>query len=343
MSDKDIEKRDLELEKPDFSLDLEDDELDLSLDDELFEGKDEIVEEEEDLLSEDELESLIIGIDEENDILDIPDEEEVLEELKFLDENFLMDDNEDEDEEEEVEEKTKEKKSKKINMPDFDIKYFIMKNRFKLLIGFGSTVLLTVLLVFFLLRDTKAHVEDGGKVETVVEANIKNEEMPLAEINDETVEELSAIEQLAYFRKKMKDYASEGKDISKVEEKLTILEAELEEEKKEERDAYIGSLKEEYTNELNSIKPTLFKSTDDTLIMGFVMLEEDFYDDLYNTIEKAFWKNRDMKNINITLFKVEEQLQKTHELKVARHQFDAIRELNESNKDKIMRLNFVSR
>ncbi len=340
MSDKDIEKRDLELEKPDFSLDLEDDELDLSMDDELFEGNQE-ENEEDDLLSEDELESLIIGIDEENDILDIPDEEEVLEELKFLDENFLLDDGE--EEEEVVEEKSKEKKGKKIKLPDFDVKYFIMKNRFKILIGFGSTVLLTFILIFFLLRDTTAHVEDGGKVERVVEANNRVEELPLAEINDETVEELSPIEQLAYFRKKMKDYVNEGKDTSKVEEKLTILEAELEEEKKEARDVYIGSLKEEYTNELESIKPTLFKSTDDTLIMGFVMVKEDFYDDLYASIEKAFWKNRDMKNINITLFKVEDQLQKTHELKVARHQFDAIRELDETNKEKILRLNFVSR
>ncbi len=337
MSDKDIEKRDLELEKPDFSLDLEDDELDLSMDDELFEGNQE--EKDDDLLSEDELESLIIGIDEENDILDIPDEEEVLEELKFLDENFLLD----EEEEEVVEEKPKEKKLKKVKLPDFDIKYFIMKNRFKILIGFGSTVLFTILLVFFLLRDTKAYVEDGGKVERVVEANTKVEEMPLAEINDETIEELSVIEQLAYFRKKKKDYIGEGKDTSKVEEKLKILEAELEEEKKEARDVYIGSLKEEYTNELQSIKPTLFKSTDDTLIMGFVMLEEDFYDDLYNSIEKAFWKKRELKNININIFRVEDQLKKTHEVQVARHQFDAIRELNESNKEKIMRLNFVSR
>ncbi len=337
MSDKDIEKRDLELEKPDFSLDLEDDELDLSMDDELFEGNQE--EKDDDLLSEDELESLIIGIDEENDILDIPDEEEVLEELKFLDENFLLD----EEEEEVVEEKPKEKKLKKVKLPDFDIKYFIMKNRFKILIGFGSTILFTILLVFFLLRDTKAYVEDGGKVERVVEANTKVEEMPLAEINDETIEELSVIEQLAYFRKKKKDYIGEGKDTSKVEEKLKILEAELEEEKKEARDVYIGSLKEEYTNELQSIKPTLFKSTDDTLIMGFVMLEEDFYDDLYNSIEKAFWKKRELKNININIFRVEDQLKKTHEVQVARHQFDAIRELNESNKEKIMRLNFVSR
>lgn len=73
---------------PDFHLEIDEDDLELTLDDNIFEEKE--ANENDDLLTEEELENLIIGIDEENDILDIPDEEEVLEELKFFDENFSL-------------------------------------------------------------------------------------------------------------------------------------------------------------------------------------------------------------------------------------------------------------
>lgn len=344
MNEKDLEKEELETEKPDFSLDIDDDEIELSMDEDIFEGSEKEDDEEEDLLTEDELESLIIGIDEENDILDIPDEEEVLEELKFLDENFLEEDEEEEDDDEEkVVEKKKKSKMDFSKLSNTDMKYYLMKNRFKLIGGAAAGVFLVVFL-FVLLKKDKAYVENTGKVEQVVAA--KEETLPLAELNDETVKELTNLEQLAYYRKKAKDYVEEGKekkDIEEVENNIKVLEGKVEAEERAKRDMYLKSLVGDYKEELTTLKFAMSKSTNDTLVLGFAAVDKDFYDDLYIAIEKAFWKNRDIKYINVSVFRVEDQLKKTHELNVARHEFDSVRKLDESSKDKLERLKLIER
>lgn len=369
MSDKNIEKDELELNKPDFSLDIEDDELDLNIDDDVFSNGEEVSGsekndiEEDDILTEDELESLIIGIDEENDILDIPDEEEVLEELKFLDENFSVDDTE--EEEEKPKEKSENKIKKMMEKPIFkkikniagektkkeiikkdtgkksdDIKYFMMKNRFKLVGGLASFLLLVFIFTLVFTRDKEPLVEEVGKVEQAV--NMSEIRPTIKELGS-ILDSLTPMEQLAYYRDRLIKEEENTKEIIELNNRIKALEAKLDEEAREKREAYIENLRKSFSGEMSSVKPATFKSSDERLQIAFLVIREDFYDDLYKVIEEAFIKNINIKDVNIILFTAGEQLNKAYEINVARHQFDSIRNISDSSKNKIEKLNLIAR
>lgn len=362
MDDKDLEIK--ENEKPEFSLEIEDDELELNIDDDLFGGKQEENTEDE-ILTEDELESLIIGIDEENDILDIPDEEEVLEELKFFDENFSYDEEEPEEEENKEEEKTvsdeKSKMSIKSKLPsmlkNFDfskykskisgglkeeggLKYFLLKNKIKAASLFASILLLTFIMILFITKDKKPVIEEAVQVEKVV---AQGEIKPTIKDLETVLDKLTPMEKVAYYRDKLSKENLEVEEIVEAKKELEKAEIKVEAEAKKARDEYIDVLNDEYLYELKTLKPTLYKVTDTRLQIAFLLIDKDFYNDLYNAVEEAFLKNMNIKDINVVLFEAGEQLQKSYELDVARHEFDALRKEDESIKEKIERLNFISR
>lgn len=352
-----------QVEKPEFSLDIEDDELELNIDDDLFDsGENEEENSEDEILTEDELESLIIGIDEENDILDIPDEEEVLEELKFFDENFNYEEDEDEeDDAEEVAEEKPSKDKKSVKLPpafkNFDfskfkskvseglkeeggLKYFLLKNKIKVLSLFSSILLLTLVMIVLIGKDKKPVVEEEVKVEQVV---LGQEIKPSVKDLESILDKLTPMEKVAYYRDKLSEDGLEVEEIVKIKKELEKAEDKVEEVAKNTRDNYIDDLNDNYLYELKSLRPTLYKATENRLQIAFLLINNDFYTDLYNALEEAFIKNINIKNINVVLFEAGDQLSKSYELEVARHEFYSIRKTEESNKDKIERLNFISR
>jgi hypothetical protein len=364
MDDKELETK--EIEKPEFSLDIEDDELELNIDDDLFGEKEKNEEEEEDeILTEDELESLIIGIDEENDILDIPDEEEVLEELKFFDENFSYDEEDKEDDDETEDEnpstEAKHKISIKEKLPaalkNFDfskyktkisagikddggLKYFLLKNKIKVVSLFASVLFLTFIMIIFITKDKKPVIEEEVQVEQVV---VQGEIKPTIKDLESVLDKLTPMEKVAYYRDKLSRENLEVEEIVVAKKELEKAEMKVEAEAKKARDKYIDVLNDEYSYELKTLKPTLYKVTDTRLQIAFLLVDENFYNDLYNAVEEAFLKNMEIKDINVVIFEAGNQLQKAYELDVARHEFDSLRKEEEDTKEKIERLNFISR
>lgn len=192
----------------DLEKNTQEEENELVLDDSIFEQEEEKKEDDfEELLTEEELESLIIGIDNENDILDIPDEEEVLEELKFLDESFNIKEDSEEKSNSKKEMKSIKKEQEeniedsKIIKPKFDYEYFILKNKFKFLIGFVVFVVLIFVLTFFITLSKKPKIEElssnqataqalgvSNKVTTpsnIVEENLSEEDKEIKNLKKE--------------------------------------------------------------------------------------------------------------------------------------------------------------
>jgi large-conductance mechanosensitive channel len=291
-----------------------------------------------DEISEEDLEKLLIGIDEENGILDIPDEEEVLEELKFVDEIPNLE----EDELPKKEEKSKEKK--KINLPKLDIiKYKDTVFKYKYYIaGVIAFFLISTIFVTKLMVDRQKSV----KKEVYAEASQENQTTTNAAvvITEKTIEEnLSEIEKLAYYKEKLKENP-ENEEM--IKQKIEEVKKELKEKEKQEVVKYVKELKTGYILEFKSIKPTLFKIANDNLIMGFVMKDnnmENIYNELYLAIADAFEKNENVLKINLNLFAVEGQLKKKLEINVHRYEYNRVKESEIKNTDKLLAFDTVDR
>ncbi len=286
----------------DLEKNTQEEENELILDDSIFEQEEEKKEDDfEELLTEEELESLIIGIDNENDILDIPDEEEVLEELKFLDESFNI--------KEDSEEKNNSKKEMKSNKqeqeeitedskiikPKFDYEYFILKNKFKFLIGFVVFVVLIFILTFFITLSKKPKIEELSSNQTTAQAlEVSNKVTTPSNIVEENLSEED---------KEIKDLKEElettSNDLTKkdIQQKILDLENLKIQKNKEEN---LKKLKT-YYEDLESLEPSLMKVENDTLIVGFVLKKSDYQNDLLKALIESF---DDKYMLNIISFNV---------------------------------------
>lgn len=286
----------------DLEKNTQEEENELILDDSIFEQEEEKKEDDfEELLTEEELESLIIGIDNENDILDIPDEEEVLEELKFLDESFNI--------KEDSEEKNNSKKEMKSNKqeqeeitedskiikPKFDYEYFILKNKFKFLIGFVVFVVLIFILTFFITLSKKPKIEELSSNQTTAQAlEVSNKVTTPSNIIEENLSEED--KEIKDLKKELETTSNEltKKDI---QQKILDLENLKIQKNKEEN---LKKLKT-YYEDLESLEPSLMKVENDTLIVGFVLKKPDYQNDLLKALIESF---DDKYMLNIISFNV---------------------------------------
>lgn len=286
----------------DLEKNTQEEENELILDDSIFEQEEEKKEDDfEELLTEEELESLIIGIDNENDILDIPDEEEVLEELKFLDESFNI--------KEDSEEKNNSKKEMKSNKqeqeeitedskiikPKFDYEYFILKNKFKFLIGFVVFVVLIFILTFFITLSKKPKIEELSSNQTTAQAlEVSNKVTTPSNIVEENLSEED--KEIKDLKKELETTSNEltKKDI---QQKILDLENLKIQKNKEEN---LKKLKN-YYEDLESLEPSLMKVENDTLIVGFVLKKPDYQNDLLKALIESF---DDKYMLNIISFNV---------------------------------------
>ncbi|TDT69782.1 hypothetical protein EV215_1321 [Hypnocyclicus thermotrophus] len=292
----------------------------------------------EDEISEEDLEKLLIGIDEENGILDIPDEEEVLEELKFVDEIPNL------EEEEVPKQETKLKEKKKINLPKLDIsKYKDILFKYKYYIaGVIAFFLISTIFATKLMVDRQKSIKK--EVYTEETQNNQTTSEAAVVITEKTIEEnLSEIEKLAYYKQKLKE-EPENKDIIKL--KIEEVKKEIKEKEKQEVVKYVKELKTAYVLEFKSIKPTLFKIANDSLIMGFVMKDDNMdniYNELYLAIADAFDKNENVLKINLNLFAVEGQLKKKLEINVHRYEYNRLKDKELKNIDKLLAFDTIDR
>lgn len=325
---------------PDFHLEIDEDDLELTLDDNIFEEKE--VNENDDLLTEEELENLIIGIDEENDILDIPDEEEVLEELKFFDENFSLPEKKEEEKKEKIskeEEKTpkvkkeKVKKEKKPKTPrePIDIQYFIIKNKFKLIGAFLAFIVAIFMITFFLVLNRKPKVEEFETVNTS-ESAIILEASPKEELSEEDIAINSLKEELALVKDETRKLALQNEIIKLEEKKITKV--------KEER---LGKLQKELSQGLTSLTPTLVKVEEDIFIMGLTVENENYSDELYKAIAKVFEDEYQISKLSITILSKGEKLQKIGQIIVDINKFKEVSPMNITNQEKLKLMNFEKR
>ena len=286
----------------DLEKNTQEEENELILDDSIFEQEEEKKEDDfEELLTEEELESLIIGIDNENDILDIPDEEEVLEELKFLDESFNI--------KEDSEEKNNSKKEMKSNKqeqeeitedskiikPKFDYEYFVLKNKFKFLIGFVVFVVLIFILTFFITLSKKPKIEELSSNQTTAQAlEVSNKVTTPSNIIEENLSEED--KEIKDLKKELETTSNEltKKDI---QQKILDLENLKIQKNKEEN---LKKLKT-YYEDLESLEPSLMKVENDTLIVGFVLKKPDYQNDLLKALIESF---DDKYMLNIISFNV---------------------------------------
>ena len=348
MSDKD--------KNPDFTIDVENE---LEFDDSIFEDDEELEKKEEtnevfsenkeekedfqDLITEEELENLIIGIDEENDILDIPDEEEVLEELKFLDENFSIPD---EVKVEPIMEEKEEKKSKKEKAPKkekkpkepFDFRFFLLKNKFKLLGVFIVFVVGIFVTTFLLVLDRKPKVEKVKISEEKEAVNIDNENRV---INEETgqgdlTEEDKEIETL-------KEELSKTTEISEktaIQQKIIDLENQKVMKK---REAKILNLKKYFDSSLKNLKISIIKSEDKVLVVAFIAQNNNYEDELLMAITKTFEDDFDIDKASFSILSQGEHFEKIGEVTVDINKFKEVITQNKSVKEKLKLMNFELR
>lgn len=324
---------------PDFHLEIDEDDLELTLDDNIFEEKE--ANENDDLLTEEELENLIIGIDEENDILDIPDEEEVLEELKFFDENFSLPEKEEEkkekiSKEEEKAPKVKKEKVKKEKKPKtprepIDIQYFIIKNKFKLIGAFLAFIVAIFMITFFLVLNRKPKVEEFETVNTS-ESAIILEESPKEELSEEDIAINSLKEELALVKDETRKLALQNEIIKLEEKKVAKV--------KEER---LVKLQKELSQGLTSLTPTLVKVEEDIFIMGLTVENENYSDELYKAIAKVFEDEYQINKLSITILLKGEKLQKIGQIIVDINKFKEVSPMNITNQEKLKLMNFEKR
>jgi hypothetical protein len=286
----------------DLEKNTQEEENELVLDDSIFEQEEEKKEDDfEELLTEEELESLIIGIDNENDILDIPDEEEVLEELKFLDESFNIKEDSEEKSNSKKEMKSIKKEQEeniedsKIIKPKFDYEYFILKNKFKFLIGFVVFVVLIFVLTFFITLSKKPKIEELSSNQTTAQAlEVSNKGTTPSNIVEENLSE-------------------EDKEIKDLKEELAITSNELTKKDIQQKILDLENLKiqknkeenlkklKTYYETLDSLEPSLMKVENDTLIVGFILEKPDYQKDLLKALIESF---DDKYMLNIVSFNV---------------------------------------
>ena len=286
----------------DLKKNTQEEENELVLDDSIFEQEEEKKEDDfEELLTEEELESLIIGIDNENDILDIPDEEEVLEELKFLDESFNIKEDSEEKSNSKKEIKSIKKEQEentedsKIIKPKFDYEYFILKNKFKFLIGFVVFVVLIFVLTFFIKKKKKPKIEELSSNQTTAQAlEVSNKGTTPSNIVEENLSE-------------------EDKEIKDLKEELAITSNELTKKDIQQKILDLENLKiqknkeenlkklKTYYETLDSLEPSLMKVENDTLIVGFILEKPDYQKDLLKALIESF---DDKYMLNIVSFNV---------------------------------------
>jgi len=350
MSDKD--------KNPDFTLDIEEE---IEFDDSIFEADEDLEKKEQmddvfseskeekddfnDLLTEEELENLIIGIDEENDILDIPDEEEVLEELKFLDESFAMS-NEIKDEAPIEEEKKAVKKQKKEKAPKkekkprepFDLKYFLLKNKFKLLGAFIVFIIGIFILTFLLVLDRKPKVEEVNSATTheAVHADKENE------IVNEEIDQVALTEE----DKEIEALKEELGKITDESEKVTIQKKIFELENKKImkiREGKILNLKKYFDTNLTNLKISIIKSEEKVLVVAFIAQNNNFEDDLLKAIEKTFEDEFQIDKVSFSIISQGEHFKKIGEITVDIKKFEEIIVQEKTTKEKLELMNLQIR
>ena len=325
---------------PDFHLEIDEDDLELTLDDNIFEEKE--ANENDDLLTEEELENLIIGIDEENDILDIPDEEEVLEELKFFDENFSLLEKKEEEKKEKIskeeekapkvkKEKVKKEKKPKAPREPIDIQYFIIKNKFKLVGAFIAFIVAIFIITFFLVLNKKPKVEEFETV-TTSESAIVLEESPKEELSEEDIAINSLKEELALVKDEARKLALQNEIIKLEEKKVTKL-----------REERIGKLQKELTQGLTSLSPSLVKSEEDILIMALTVENENYTDDLYKTVAKIFEDEYQINKLSLTILSKGEKIQKLGQVTVDINKFKEVSIMDITIQEKLKLMNFEKR
>lgn len=352
MSDKD--------KNPDFTLDIEEE---IEFDDSIFEADEDKTEKKEeldelvfsenqeekddfnDLLTEEELENLIIGIDEENDILDIPDEEEVLEELKFLDESFSMpsDFKEEtivEEEKKQIKKPKKEKAPKKEKKPKepFDLKYFLIKNKFKFIGAFVVFVIGIFILTFMLVLDKKPKVEKvemGTTTEEKIateENEVVNPEMNQTNVSEEDKEIELLKQELNLEKEETKKVAIQKRIIDLESKKILKI-----------RETKILNLKKYFDTDLTTLKVSIIKSEEKILVVAFIAQNNDFEDDLFKAISKAFEDEFQIYKISFSVLSQGENFNKVGDITLDINKFKEVAAQEKSVKEKLKLLNFQVR
>lgn len=352
MSDKD--------KNPDFTLDIEEE---IEFDDSIFEADEDETEKKEqidelifsetqeekdeynDLLTEEELENLIIGIDEENDILDIPDEEEVLEELKFLDESFSMP-SDLKEETSVVEEKKQIKKPKKEKVPKkekkprepFDLKYFLIKNKFKLIGAFVAFIVGIFILTFMLVLNKKPKVEEfemgttTGAAIAMEENKVAIPEMNQTNISEEDKEIESLKQELNLVKEETRKVAIQKKIIELENKKILKI-----------RETKILNLKKYFDTDLTNLKVSIIKSEEKILVVAFITQNKDFEEDLFKAISKAFEDDFQIDKVSFSILSQGENFNKVGEMTVDINKFKEVVVQEKTVKEKLKLLNLQVR
>lgn len=319
---------------PDFNIEIEEE---LELDDSIFESEEKTEEKEEfnELLTEEELENLIIGIDEENDILDIPDEEEVLEELKFLDENFSVSSNKEEQPKEEAkQEKTKKVKKEKKNKEPFDLQYFLVKNKFKLMGAFLLFIIIIFTLTFLMVLDKKPKIEEF-EMGTTTGAAVAMEESKVNTINKEI--------DLSREDKELESLKEELEQVKEEARKIALQEKILELENKKIlkiREAKILNLKKYYDDNFESLRVTILKSEDKVLVAAFVATKSAYEEELYKALVEAFEDNYGIDRISFSVIEQGESIKILGNVTIDFKNFKEIDLLNKSVNEKLQLMKF---
>ena len=350
MSDKD--------KNPDFTLDIEEE---IEFDDSIFEADEELEKKEEtnevfsenkeekedfqDLITEEELENLIIGIDEENDILDIPDEEEVLEELKFFDESFSMP-SDLKEETSVVEEKKQIKKPKKEKAPKkekkprepFDLKYFLIKNKFKLIGAFVAFIVGIFILTFMLVLNKKPKVEEfemgttTGAAIAMEENKVAIPEMNQTNISEEDKEIESLKQELNLVKEETRKVAIQKKIIELENKKILKI-----------RETKILNLKKYFDTDLTSLKVSIIKSEEKILVVAFITQNKDFEEDLFKAISKTFEDDFQIDKVSFSILSQGENFNKVGEITVDINKFKEVVVQEKTVKEKLKLLNLQIR
>lgn len=293
--------------------------------DEDFELTDELFEEDE-LLTEDDLEKLMVGVDAEDDILDLPNDEDMLEELDLTDDFPSPDEISNEPKQEKK--STNNKKTEKNSL-----KYSLLKHKLPIFLGILGFILLTGAGIFYFINAKKPEIKVFDK-ETPIEKNV--DEQNNIDVTKELMPEEDN-EKLLFLENKLK--SANAEDADDIKKQINQIKQIIKEKEKKETDDYLTNLKSKFDSELKTISPTLFKAHNDSLIMGFVIVDEnkgDLDSEVYDVIDAAF-NNKRIETINLSILEVADQLNKRLEITALRYEYDRVKN---SNIPKIKKLKY---
>ena len=245
-----------------------------------------------------------------------------------------------EEEKKQIKKPQKEKAPKKEKKPKepFDLKYFLIKNKFKLIGAFMAFIIGIFILTFMLVLNKKPKVEEfemgttTGAAIAMEENKVAIPEMNQTNISEEDKEIESLKQELNLVKEETRKVAIQKKIIELENKKILKI-----------RETKILNLKKYFDTDLTNLKVSIIKSEEKILVAAFIVQNNDFEEDLFKAISKTFEDDFQIDKVSFSILSQGENFNKVGEITVDINKFKEVVVQEKTVKEKLKLLNLQVR